>query len=220
MEADASRFIQDQEGERLTSAISQRLTYDTRDSVLWPTEGLFTWLDAEVAGLGGDAQYVSGKVGGSYYIPIAKGWVLNTLAETGAIAGYGDEDVVINERFFIGGNTLRGFENSGIGPRDLDTGDALGGNLFYRGSVEMAFPLGMPEEMGIQGHAFSDFGSLWSIDESGPEIADESSIRVSAGLGVSWRSPFGPIRLDLANPLVKEDYDDKEVFRFSFGTRF
>lgn len=220
VDADASRFIREQEGERLTSAVSQRLAYDTRDSSLWPTEGLLGWLDTEVSGFGGDSAYVSGKIGANYYIPIAKGWVLNTLAEGGAIQGYGDEDVVINERFFLGGNTLRGFDNSGIGPRDLDTDDALGGNLFYRGSVEMAFPLGMPEEMGIQGHAFSDFGSLWSLDESGPEIADESSIRVSAGLGVSWRSPFGPIRLDLANPLVKEEYDDKEVFRFSFGTRF
>lgn len=220
VQSDASRFIQDQEGERLTSAISQRLTYDNRDSALWPTEGLLTWLDAEVAGLGGDAQYVSGKIGGNYYIPIAKGWVLNTLAETGAITGYGDEEVRINERYYLGGNTLRGFNNSGIGPRDLTTDDALGGNMFYRGSVEMAFPLGMPEEMGIQGHAFSDFGSLWSIDESGTDIADENSLRLSAGVGVSWRSPFGPIRIDLANPLVKEDYDDKETFRFSFGTRF
>ncbi len=216
----ASLYIKQQEGERVTSAISQRLTYDSRDSSLWPTRGLYTWFDTEFAGVGGDAEYVSGKIGANYYIPIAKKWVMNVLGETGAIGGWSDEDVKINERYFIGGNTLRGFENSGIGPRDLTTDDALGGNLFYRGSVEMAFPVGLPDELGVQGHAFSDFGSLWSMDDGGPGIVDENSLRVSAGLGVSWRSPFGPIRLDLANPLVKEDYDQEEVFRFSFGTRF
>jgi outer membrane protein insertion porin family len=216
----ASRFIADQEGSRVTSAISQRLTYDHRDSTMFPTEGLYSWLDTEFAGIGGDAEYVSGKIGANYYIPVTKKLVLSVLGEAGAIGGWGDEDVKINERYFIGGNTLRGFENSGIGPRDLATDDALGGNLFYRGSVEMQFPIGLPEELGVLGHAFSDFGSLWSLDESGAGVVDENSIRVTGGVGVSWRSPFGPIRLDLANPLIKEDYDKKEAFRFSFGTRF
>lgn len=220
VDADASRFIRDQEGERLTSAISQRLVYDDLDSTLLPNEGLYGWLDTELAGLAGDAEYISGKIGANYYYPLTKNWNISVLGETGAIAGYGDEDVRINERFFIGGNTLRGFSNSGIGPRDLATDDALGGNLFYRGSVETSFPIGLPEELGVKGHAFSDFGSLWSIDESGAGVVDENSLRVAAGMGVSWRSPFGPIRLDLANPIVKEEYDDKEVFRFSFGTRF
>lgn len=217
---DASRYIKEQAGKRETSAISQRLTYDTRDSTLFPTDGLFSWFETELSGLGGDSAYVSGKVGSTVYFPITKKWVLSVLGEGGAISGYGDEDVKINERFFLGGNTLRGFETSGIGPRDTTTEDALGGNLFYRGSVEMSFPVGLPEELGVQGHAFSDFGSLWEIDESGPGIADEASIRVSGGLGVSWRSPFGPIRMDVANAFVKEDFDQKEAFRFSFGTRF
>ncbi len=84
----------------------------------------------------------------------------------------------------------------------------------------MSFPLGMPEEVGIQGPAFSDFGSLWSVDDNGASIADQSSLRASAGLGVSWKSPMGPIRIDVASPFKKEDYDKKESFRFSFGTRF
>ena len=88
------------------------------------------------------------------------------------------------------------------------------------GSVEMSFPLGLPEEMGIKGHTFTDFGTLWEIDETGSGIQDESSIRAAAGIGVSWRSPFGPIRLDLAVPYAKEDFDEEENFRFDFGTRF
>lgn len=218
----ASRFIQEQEGTRLTSAVSQRLAYDNRDSVLFPTQGLYSWLDTEVAGLGGDAQYVLGRLGSSYYYPLTDNIILNVLGETGAMTGFGGEDVQINERFFIGGNSLRGFRRSGIGPRDLATDDALGGNYFYRGSVEVAFPIGMPEEMGIRGHAFSDAGSLWHIDDNtaGEDIVDENRLRASAGVGVSWRSPLGPIRVDLAYPIQKQDYDRRETFRFSFGTRF
>ncbi len=220
VDADASRFISDQEGIRTTSAISQRLFYDTRDSQIMTTSGLTYWLDAEVAGLGGDAQYVSGKTGASYYYPLSDQWIVNLLGETGAIGAYGDSDVEINERYFLGGSSLRGFERSGVGPRDRLTKDALGGNFFYRSSLEMSFPVGLPKELGIRGHAFHDVGSLFDIDETGVDILDESSIRASAGIGLSWRSPFGPIRVDLAVPYQKEDYDEEENFRFDFGTRF
>ena len=216
----ASRFISDQEGSRFTSAISQRLFYNTRDSNFLTTSGMTFWLDTELAGLGGDAKYISGKTGASYYYPVTEQVVLSTLGELAAIQSYGDSDIRINERFFLGGKTLRGFRRSGVGPRDRITNDALGGNYFYRGSVEASFPLGLPKELGIKGHTFSDFGSLFSIDETGADILDESSVRASAGVGLSWRSPFGPIRVDLAVPYLKENYDDEEKFRFDFGTRF
>lgn len=221
VDSDASRFIREQEGVRSTSAISQRLVYDTRDSVMFPTEGLQSWIDLEGAGLGGDANYISGDIGASYFVPFfSKKVVLNLLGETGAIAGINDEDVQINERYMLGGNNLRGFEAGGIGPRDISTEDALGGNYYYRGSVELSFPVGLPEELGIAGHAFTDFGSLWELDDSGAEIVDENSIRAAAGLGLSWRSPMGPVRIDYALPYAKEDFDQEESFRFSFGTRF
>ncbi len=218
---DASVFIRGQEGKRVTSAISQRVTYDGRDSVLFPTSGLLSWFDTEFAGLGGDAEYVSGKVGSSYYYPVAEQWILNLLGEVGAITSVGDGDVQINERFFLGGGTLRGFEPAGVGPRDIDSDDSLGGNLFYRGTAELTFPLGLPEEMGIKAHAFTDVGSLWDVDDaSGPDIRDESSLRAAAGLGVSWRSPLGPIRVDFSVPYLDEEFDQEENFRFNFGTRF
>jgi len=73
----------------------------------------------------------------------------------------------------------------------------------------------------VQGHTFTDFGSLWSLDEpSSAGIVDENTLRASAGVGVSWRSPLGPVRVDLAQPYVKKSYDKEELFRFSFGTRF
>lgn len=218
--SDASRFIRDQEGKRTTLALSQRLFYDTRDSSVLTTSGTTYWLDTEIAGLGGDAKYVSAKTGASYHHPLADRWTINVLGEIGGIQAYGDADVEINERFFLGGSTLRGFERSGVGPRDKSTDDSLGGNFFYRGSIETTFPLGLPKELGIKGHAFSDFGSLWEIDETGSGIFEESSLRATAGLGLSWRSPFGPIRLDFAIPYLKESFDEEEHFRFDFGTRF
>lgn len=84
----------------------------------------------------------------------------------------------------------------------------------------MSFPVFLPEELGVSGHAFTDFGSLWDVDANGAGVEDDSSIRAAAGLGVSWRSPMGPVRVDFAMPYVKEAYDQEEFFRFSFGTRF
>ena len=221
VDSDASRFIKDQSGKRTTSAISQRLVFDDRDSTAFPTEGLYSWLDTEASGLGGDSHYVSGKIGSQYYIPIYKKSVIfDILGEVGAITGWGDENVEINERFYLGGSTLRGFERAGVGPRDSATEDSLGGNVFYRGSAELKFPIGLPEELGVAGHAFSDFGSLWDIDETGAGLQDEGSLRMSAGVGISWRSPLGPVRVDFAQPILDEDFDKDEVFRFSFGTRF
>lgn len=221
VKAGASRFVLDQEGKRVTSAISQGLTYDSRDSSLTPTNGMLGWFETEYAGIGGDANYISAKLGASYYYPIADKWVFNVLGEGGAIFGMGGEDVRINERYYLGGATLRGFESAGIGPRDTVTKDALGGNYFYRGALELTMPTPLPDDMGIKAHAFTDFGALWELDNvSGPGIENEHAIRASAGVGISWRSPLGPVRGDVAFPYAKEKYDQEEVFRFSFGTRF
>ena len=128
-----------------------------------------------------------------------------------------DDDVRIADRFFIGGRTLRGFEPSGVGPRDKKTDDALGGNLYYSVSGELGFPLGLAEEVNLRGAIFTDVGSLTTIDVSGPELLDEASPRLSVGVGLNFRSPIGPIRLDFSQALIQEDFDRTENFRFSFG---
>ena len=220
IQAGASFFVQQQEGERITSSVGQTLTYDTRDSRLDPTEGTIFRFETDLAGIGGNAKYVRFKLGGTYYYPIKPQWILSLLGEGGYIFGYSDSDVKINERFFLGGSTLRGFERSGIGPRDLVSEDALGGNRFVRGSVELGFPSGLPEELGVRGHIFSDFGTIGDVDETGASIADDETLRLSVGGGISWRSPMGPIRIDLATPVIEESFDIDEVFRFSFGTSF
>jgi len=217
----ASIYVQEQRGSRLTSLVGQEITYDARNSRLDPTEGFFVRVQTDAAGLGGSARYLRTKIGGGVFIPVfGPEWVLSTSAEVGYIVGLG-KDVALNDRFFIGGDTLRGFRTAGIGPRDIRTSDALGGKEYARGSVEMSFPLGLPEDFGIKGYGFTDVGTLAKSGISGdPGVADERSLRLSVGTGLSWKSPFGPIRVDFAIPILKESYDRKEIFRFSFGTRF
>jgi outer membrane protein insertion porin family len=86
-------------------------------------------------------------------------------------------------------------------------------------STEMRFPLPVPSELGLLGRAFVDVGSLSDVD-AGSGVVDDSSPRVGMGVGISWRSPFGLINIDLAQAVVKKDYDETQVFRFGFGTRF
>ena len=96
----------------------------------------------------------------------------------------------------------------------------MGGNIFWRGSAELEFPSGLPDDLGVKLHTFSDFGSLSDIDQSGANIFDQGSLRASVGFGASWRSPVGPVRVDFAFPVAKESLDELERFRFNFGTRF
>lgn len=215
----ASTYIQQQAGENSTSMIGHSIIYDDRDSKRSPSRGLYFRANQDLAGLGGDDRFIRHELQAEYYYPIAKKWTFMTAGSAGHIVGLG-RDVRINQRFFVGSKDIRGFENSGIGPRDATTEDALGGNIYYAGTGELRFPLGLPEDLGVTGATFIDVGSLWDLDSTGPGIQDNGSIRASAGVGVAWTSPFGPIRIDFAKAFLKEDYDREELVRFSFGTRF
>jgi outer membrane protein insertion porin family len=147
--------------------------------------------------------------------------VLQLGASGGNITGIFGDYVNLVDRYFIGGDDIRGFATDGVGPRDTSADDALGGEWFYSGTVQLSFPFfGIPTELGILGRVFTDFGSAWQLNDSGPEVADSSAIRVSTGFGVTWVSPFGPIGIDLGFPLKKEDFDKTETLRVNFGTSF
>ena len=216
---DASLAIKEQEGDLITSSIGQTLRYDKRDSRFDPTDGYFVELQNTLAGFGGDSQYLRNEVKGATYHELYDSWVLNIGAGVGYIVGIGD-DIRIIDRFFLGGDNLRGFEDAGVGPRDLATLDSVGGNLFYRTTVGVAFPLGLPNEFGLRGRVFSDAGSLAENDSNFSTLTDTGSIRLSVGTGLLWDSPFGPVNINLAKALLKEDFDQTELFRFSFGARF
>jgi outer membrane protein insertion porin family len=217
----ASRFIKEQEGETLTSSIGQELTYDTRDNIQLPTSGYYIRYATEFAGVGGDVDFLRNSIGSGFFVPVAGDeWVWSFESNTGYVFGWSGEDIRINDRFFIGGDDLRGFKLAGVGPRDLATDDPLGGNMFFTASTELRFPLGLPEELGVTGRSFIDAGTVSQSDSEGTGVVDSGSIRASAGVGLAWQSPFGPVRIDFAQAIAKEDYDETEFFRFSFGTQF
>ena len=217
--SDASLAIQEQEGAFITSSIGQALLYDKRDSRFDPTKGYFVKLENILAGLGGDSQYLKNEVSGAKYYQVHDKWIVNLGASTGYIVGLG-QDIRIIDRFFLGGKNLRGFEDSGVGPRDTATSDAIGGNWFYRGTLGLTFPLGLPNEFGLRGRLFTDAGSIGENDSTIATIVDKSSLRMSVGTGILWDSPFGPVSIDLSEAILKEDFDETELFRFSFGARF
>jgi len=220
VDSSASRFIQDQKGTRLTSSIGQTISYDLRDDRFFPTEGYLLRVSQDLAGLGGDVHYLRHVLNYAYYKRLWGEWIGGLSIEEGHILGLG-ENVSLSDRFFIGGNNFRGFADGGVGPRDTSSLDFLGGTVYYVGTAEASVPLGILQEFGVFGRLFTEVGSLADPDlDSKVNVFDVGKPRVTSGFGVSWRSPFGPIRLDFAWPLRKEQFDREESFRFSFGTRF
>lgn len=217
--SNASRFIREQVGTYNTYGPGHDLIYDRRDDRFDPTDGYFIRLSQDLAGFGGDSNWLRNRLSAGAYYPFTEDFIGSLTSESGFIYDM-DEPVRINQRFFVGGDNFRGFRSAGIGPRDRATGDSLGGKRYVVGTASLSFPVGIPREVGMRTFAFSDFGSLWDTDAKGPTVVDENSIRASIGVGLSWRSPLGPIRLSVATPVVKESYDRDEIFRFSFGSRF
>ena len=218
----ASIYVADQAGSRLTSAIGQTLLYDRRDNPNNPTAGWFVSEGNDFAGAGGDVRYLRTSVSGGVYHAWAPQWVASITGEGGYIFGVG-QGVRIEDRFYVGGDNLRGFATGGIGPRDANTQDALGGNTYYVGSITQGFPLGLPAELGLSGRLWTDFGSLIHTDDTANAanpIEQSDAIRVSAGFGFTWQSPFGPIRIDIGHPILSKKFDKISIFRFGFGSSF
>ncbi len=213
-----SRYIQDQEGKRVTSIIGQAVQYSSLNDRINPTEGTRVRLDLDYYGLIGDSEHFQSELKIATFFRLADGVILGNFVEGGYI--HPIKDVKINDRFFINGDRLRGFKNLGVGPRDSSTTDALGGEIYYLSRNEITFPLGLPDDLGVAGLIFGDIGSLYSLSESGGDILDENKPRASAGVGISWISPFGPVKFYLSKAILKENYDKKEIFRFSFGTTY
>ncbi|MGE4482165.1 outer membrane protein assembly factor BamA [Acidocella sp.] len=229
-------YIESEAGKSSLSQLSQTLTFDYLDDDQNPTSGLMVNLTTDLAGLGGDAKYLRISPDVSYYIPLErifgnKRWVLKFSGSAGYLVdmrGYQDK---IEDRFFLGGDTLRGFADGGVGPYVepvynssgtlTSSGGQIGGRYMWTQSTELHFPLPVSPDLGISGFAFVDVGSLWGANPIGTAtLHDSSAPRVGAGVGVSWNTPFGLINLSLAQPVVKQEGDQVQQFRVSFGTRF
>ncbi len=215
----SSVYIKQEEGTSTGSVIGQTLYYDKRDSSINPKEGYFLSFGNDVAGAGGDEKYFKFDAKAYTYYTMADYYTFKLFANAGYIVGYGDEDVRLAQRYYLGGSTLRGFEFAGIGARDKYTDDALGGNWMLYTGAEMSFPIGL-DELGIRGRTFVDMGMIGEPDNIDRRIVEySSSPRVATGFGFQWLSPMGQIDVDIAFPIVKEDYDKTETFRLNFGTR-
>jgi len=236
IEAGASPYIVNEAGTTILSQVSQAITYDTRDSHMYPHKGYIVQLGTDLAGLGGDVSFFRTNVSSAYYIPLEKyfgneDWVLKVSGGTGWMTLFPGSREEIIDRFFLGGDNLRGFETAGAGPHDASTGNPLGGRWIWTQSTELHYPLPVPPDLGLSGRVFVDVGGLQEASFKNPNACQISpgqscvinaspAARVGAGVGVSWRTAFGLINIDLAPFVYKQQQDQTQIFRFGFGTRF
>jgi outer membrane protein insertion porin family len=223
----ASTIVQDAAGSVTQSSVGHITLLDLRDDRQDPTDGYFVRLKNDIAGAGGEAKFFRTVATTGFYYPFTSEYVASLLLEGGHIAAYSDDRVRLQSRFNLGGDNFRGFRTQGLGPRDRESGGALGGNYYYTATAEMSFPTGLPKEFGLRGLFFSDVGTLTSFDRPPPgrpgntaAVDDSGALRASVGVGALWRSPFGPVRVSYAKAVAKEEYDRTESFRFGVGSRF
>jgi outer membrane protein insertion porin family len=225
---DVSRAICEAEGDSIVSSVLYSLIYDSLDSRQDPHEGIHAKFTQEFAGVGGDVSFLRSTASATYYQELLTDAEVVGFVKVhgGHIVGIG-EDVRLLDAFFKGGETVRGFETSGFGPRDVgdDVDDALGGNVYAAATAEVQFPIpGIPRELGLKGAIFADAGTLFDTDVDEDEVTgtleDDATLRSSVGGSLLWASPLGPIRADFAYVLSSEDYDEKQWFRVGGGTRF
>lgn len=218
---DASIYIKDQAGKNVVSLVGQDLSYDKRDSKINPTQGYYLSVGTDFAGVGGDTKFARVTGTAIQYFPVTDDVVWSVRGDGGQIWGLGGQDVRVNNRFFLGDYSLRGFEYGGVGARDRMTDDALGGNWYATASTELVFPVGLPRELGIKGKVFSDAGLIGKPDNFNRDLIEyNNGLRVAVGTGILWQSPMGMINLDFSMPVVKESYDKTQVFRLNFGKGF
>jgi outer membrane protein insertion porin family len=226
--AGAPLEVQQAAGTTKTSLIGYTFVYDTLDDPIKPTKGWALSFSQEFAGLGGSLKYLRTQGSVGYYHPILWDASVGSInLQTGYITGYDGQSIPIQERFFKGGDSFRGFAQAGVGPRDtIVRGDqgAVGGNFFAIGSAQMRLPSFLPDSYGVNLALFSDFGTVGHLDFTVPPcsltscIKDNLAMRASAGLAVAWKSPFGPITIDLGVPFLKTSYDRSQIIYFSAGT--
>ncbi len=214
-----SRFIREQKRKDTVSEVGQMLTYDKRDNRQSPTEGYVMGIGNNMAGVGGSVKYLKNMAFAGYYYSLIEDVILEVAGRGSVMSGLGKAPRVV-DRYTLGGETLRGFEVSGVSPRDRITNDPLGGQVSYIGTVEVTFPLGFPKEFGVRGAVFADAGNVVKCGSPKNAIIESSKIRSAIGGGLLWRSPMGPIKIYFAKAMTYEKFDKKQVMTFGMQTRF
>lgn len=221
----ASPIIANQEGVANISSVGYTLVYDTRNHKAKPNRGVYLSFAQDFAGVGGDVNYLRTIGEARAYYPLWSKVTLVGRVIGGYITSTNGDNLRLTDHFFKGGETIRGFDTAGLGPRDTNNNrDALGGKVFYAGTIEARFPIPyLTDATGISAAVFADAGSVYDVDAPnlpGVNVVDDDTIRASVGGSILWDSPVGPIRADMAYVLQKADFDEEEVFRFGASTNF
>jgi outer membrane protein insertion porin family len=210
-------------GETTTAAIlNMGWSKDNRDSALSPTKGSFTRLKLDV-GTGSLDYYMFGAQHQTY-VPIGRNFTLafNGLFDFGN-AYKTDLPYPIIKNVYAGGiGTVRGYSQNSLGPRDLLTDTYLGGSKRVVGNVQFYLPFpGTQQDRSLRWFAFADGGQVFGTNGFGNDTAiDFGQMRYSAGIGLSWISPLGPLQLSFARPLNSKPGDNTQIFQFQIGTGF
>ena len=208
------------------STVANTLTYNTLDSASLPHEGILASLTQEIAGLGGDSQFyrISGRARGYYTISDDMDLIASLSTSGGHVVPL-DGSLNVFDQFALDSNDIRGFADSGIGPRMR--GDPIGGTTYFTASAEATFPLpGVSQDSGLRGGFFIDAGTLFGNEvkvvepTKGKLIGVGMDWRVAAGASLIWASPFGPLRVDYAIPIMKQDQDIVQNLKFGISTAF
>jgi outer membrane protein insertion porin family len=215
-------------GRQNGSIIGYNYIFSSLDDARKPTNGFSMTFAQNFAGFGGSLRYVEtlATVGGFHGI-LNNSVVASISGKVKYITSYDGTPVPVNSRYFEGGDTFRGFSIAGVGPRDLALGrlGAVGGNLSAIGTISARMPSLFPESFGLNMSLFSDFGTIGHVDSVFSRactatscLRDNLAFRASAGVSVQWKSPFGPLNIDLGIPIVKAPYDREQIIHFSTGT--
>lgn len=219
--ADAGANLLSQEGSTLTSAIGASLTIDTRNSAFQPSRGGQATVGFDFAGVGFGVQWVRFLASVSQFYSLPWSWPFGTHIVAGrALAGYslgwGDAPVPLIERFFLGGSTsLRMYQTREVSPRDSQ-GNLIGGTSQLLGNLEYIVPL----PFGLRMSLWFDAGNVYGPDIAGGAPIDPTKLLYGVGGGLSWASPFGPLRVDYGIKLNRRPGDDLGAFNFSVGAPF
>ncbi|MEJ2017046.1 MAG: outer membrane protein assembly factor BamA [Maritimibacter sp.] len=196
--------------------------FDTRRNGLNDPTFMVAKFSGDFGGFGSDNQYFKGTAQANVSTQLGNSDItLAGTVEGGALISIGGNGSRLIDRFALSTDQLLGFGPLGVGPRDTGAADndALGGNYYGVARVEAKFPLGLPEEYGIQGGVFAHAGTVWGLDHPGG-VDDAMHIRASAGAAIYWASPLGPLRFSYAYPLMKESYDEEQRFGISISAGF
>lgn len=196
--------------------LSAGWTRDSRDSLLYPTKGTLQKLTAEVGVPGGSLNYYRGSYQYQRYFPISRDYTLMLNGEIGYGDGYSDTPTLpFFKNFFVGGvNSLRGFRVFTVGPKDVQN-NPRGGNRKLLGNAEFLFPF-----PGLQGDRSARMSVFLDSGFAADNTYDFGELRASAGVGVLWVSPMGPLKISIAAPLKDKEGDRKQLFQFTFGGAF